>query len=1460
LDEQRASKIFRVLNPKAVRGFPAVLTLPLIFAACSGMIQPTVVQNQVAPAQAVAPRAIPGITSGGNLTTNADPTVDQNFFVSDGPFKGLTLDIPKGTFAAAFTITASMPTSTPLWLAFLSDGSALPSLVLSGDQLPLQPFVVSLPTVMSSGLSDADRAALRLSTTATDGSTSWTEHSDLTIAGDVVSFPLKTWGTLALTTTAASQSSTPAGAASPQTPSVSPSALTVTLTTVAPNPTNLSPIPVTVTFSAAVTGFTSANLTVGNGVVTGFTANSTSPASATGALYTFKVVPAGQGVVTVDVAAAVAQDIAGNNNTAATQLSLLYDSVAPTVTLSSSAPAVTNVTPIPMTATFSEPVTTFSAAGLTIGNGTVGNFTGSGTTYTFSVTPAGQGLITIDVAADKFHDAAGNGNTAAPQLSRTFDTVAPTVDVGADVTASFPTSLTPTVSGASTYQWSKLLGPGAIVFGTPTAANTTISADTYGAYVVRLTATDIAGNSAHDELAFNWQAPDRTLSVSALKSTGFHLAWNPVDNRSGATYLIYLSASNNIATAGAAVANGTPYGAGGYNTTTTLNDLTDLTLVGLPLVPSYWVNVVGTDRDGHAVGYAQQSVNLPLQLTQVTPISGAYTFHKAGSAPNYLTTWNGRAYLSMYDPGNGTSLWSTDGTDAGSHMVVAPEPGTAIYATGFYGTAVYGGNLYFIFVGSNGSELWKTDGTALGSTKVYTFAKGVLNLGANDSGVIAIIGGGYATPASDIDVWKSDGTSAGTAYLTTLAAGQDFVRGFVGAGPYVYIATTNQSDLSIVSDQRLWRTDGTTGGTIQLYDFAAVPAWSQISGFASYGSKVVFNGYSAAAGTEPWVSDGTPAGTELLVNATGGSTSSFAQPIGQIAETEYIMVGHQGTACSSLYKTDGTPSGTQLVADLGQTANLTMIKDSTIYFSLTPCATSSSYFNFWKSDGTTAGTVQIATFTGFVGLGGLWATANDVELYVYNYGSSTASLWHTDGTGAGTTKLFDSTYFDYGTYVMPEIATVGAYTLFLTTNQGDGTDVWVTDESGPDTHRLLSTNYVPDIEKMQRATVGSRLFFTAGSGTNRELWTAESGAAEKLLDFGNNSTYADLRMVPLGSKVFFAGSTPSLPNNLDLWSSDGTTSGTVVVKAIHPGANANVNALVELGGRIYFSADDGTGLKLWQTDGTSAGTVSVPIAAGETAYSNGNSLVKANGKIIFWAGGGVWEYTPGDTGSRSLVSGFNGISSGSDGIFRVDAYGAYAFFDASDPTDGDSIWITDGTVAGTKSAASTGAFGGRAITAIGNDLYLERWPTESSTTWDVYRHDLTTAQETLITSPIGPGLTVNGQVCFAGVNVYSGVDGVWTANDSGADATMISSLDPIVYNYGFSGLDSLGGRMVFSTGATDGARIWASDGTSAGTVAALSPATNDTFRYLQIYGETDHSVFAFGDYNGTVGLYEIGAD
>ena len=70
-------------------------------------------------------------------------------------------------------------------------------------------------------------------------------------------------------------------------------------------------------------------------------------------------------------------------------------------------------------------VTGFEATDVSVGNGTIGNFAGSDTSFSFDVTPTAEGKVTIDIGANVATDQEGTTNPAAAQYSVVYDATPP---------------------------------------------------------------------------------------------------------------------------------------------------------------------------------------------------------------------------------------------------------------------------------------------------------------------------------------------------------------------------------------------------------------------------------------------------------------------------------------------------------------------------------------------------------------------------------------------------------------------------------------------------------------------------------------------------------------------------------------------------------------------------------------------------------------------------------------------------------------------------------------------------------------------------------------------------------------------------------------------------------------------------------------------------------------------------
>ncbi|HJV00403.1 MAG TPA: Ig-like domain-containing protein [Burkholderiaceae bacterium] len=203
----------------------------------------------------------------------------------------------------------------------------------------------------------------------------------------------------------------------------------------------------TFTFSEAVTGFTAADITAANGVVSGLSS------SDGGTTWTATFTPTASiedatNVITVDKTGV--SDLAGNvGSGSASSANYTVDTVRPTATLAVTDTALKAGETSLLTITFSEAVAGFTAADLTVANGSVSGLSSSdgGITWTATLTPAASvtdasNVVTLDNTG--VADLAGNaGSGSTDSNNYAIDTARPssTIALADDALAVGETSL-----------------------------------------------------------------------------------------------------------------------------------------------------------------------------------------------------------------------------------------------------------------------------------------------------------------------------------------------------------------------------------------------------------------------------------------------------------------------------------------------------------------------------------------------------------------------------------------------------------------------------------------------------------------------------------------------------------------------------------------------------------------------------------------------------------------------------------------------------------------------------------------------------------------------------------------------------------------------------------------------------------------------------------------------------------
>jgi len=336
----------------------------------------------------------------------------------------------------------------------------------------------------------------------------------------------------------------------------------------------------------------------------------------------------------------------------------------------------------------------------------------------------------------------------------------------------------------------------------------------------------------------------------------------------------------------------------------------------------------------------------------------------------------------------------------------------------------------------------------------------------------------------------------------------------------------------------------------------------------------------------------------------------------------------------------------------------------------------------------TQGAVDDVTLvkTGFA----IWGTETvAMDGQVYLAGSEVGDggnkeLWKTDG--ATSVRVKDINPGTISSY--PEDLVAIGSTLYFTANDGThGVELWSSD--GTDIGTMLVQDIYPGLlpSSLDDLTaVGDRLFMQADDGVHGgELWVVESGVPS-LIDIwpGVNGGGAG-GITAVGDLAYFRSlGDGAVTTGAELWRSDGTDVGTLMVKEIGPGTQPGyVDLITDLDGTVFFFiADDGVhGSELWRSDGTEVGTWMVrdihPTGDGMTSGSS--EIVEANGTIFFVANDGVHGFelwrTNGTASGTQMVADIH--PSGSASPANLTQVDHQLLFTATHPDYGSELWALD---------------------------------------------------------------------------------------------------------------------------------------------------------------------------------------
>jgi ELWxxDGT repeat protein len=300
-------------------------------------------------------------------------------------------------------------------------------------------------------------------------------------------------------------------------------------------------------------------------------------------------------------------------------------------------------------------------------------------------------------------------------------------------------------------------------------------------------------------------------------------------------------------------------------------------------------------------------------------------------------------------------------------------------------------------------------------------------------------------------------------------------------------------------------------------------------------------------------------------------------------------------------------------------------------------------------------------------------------------------------------------------YVVNGYFVFDAFSLSSQQSQGDWPEVveiWVTDGTTTGTHLLKDINPSSDDYREdcgssanKKALLGNELLFSANDGsTGCELWktdgtetgtvmvkdinpfnTVGDGSSNPSL---NGNSYPYHTSLVLADTLYF--SADSGVGGVDLWKTDGTESGTMMVKDMTGSSTAS--HLTAVGSQIYFQYNDGEhGTELWITDGTDLGTMMVkdinPSTCANCNHSSPRQFVSLGLYVFFFADDGTNGYelwkTGGTDSDTTMVKDINPNTGSIPTYSLLKVFNNELYFIANDGQNGYELWKSDGTELGT---------------------------------------------------------------------------------------------------------------------------------------------------------------------------------
>lgn len=296
-------------------------------------------------------------------------------------------------------------------------------------------------------------------------------------------------------------------------------------------------------------------------------------------------------------------------------------------------------------------------------------------------------------------------------------------------------------------------------------------------------------------------------------------------------------------------------------------------------------------------------------LIEINPAHGTEQFvwsdsskhvYGAGELSNMIEM-NGNLYFVAQDTFGNEELWTSDGTQGGTHLVKDINP----TGSAQIGNIMKAGNRLLFIASDNNNwdfDLFSSDGTEGGTIKVSD-----INQNWNDglSAQRAANFGNKVLFCTATNLISTDGTVAGTESLLTLT-NYNPSQGYCEVNGKAYFILTDN-----MGKPQLWRTNDTEAGTEMAFDLGNSASMISVEKLVAFNNKLYMVASISGQGSDLFSYDGNINGTLTHIELVQGG-NSYPQSV-TVVNNELIFVASNMTG-TNLYHITASNTTPQLIA------------------------------------------------------------------------------------------------------------------------------------------------------------------------------------------------------------------------------------------------------------------------------------------------------------------------------------------------------------------------------------------------------------------------------------------------------------------------------------------------------------------------------------------------------------------